>query len=132
MRTVSLTLLFLGAGCSSPPPYPAYAIEGNAEQIAQVVVADRTLRDVVRAGAPLVERMVPDDNLRVVVPIQNTDLESIQVLAQFAFFDAQRRPLPDETNRQVMTLPPGSISNFQAISRSRRAADFVLRLSWNK
>lgn len=130
LRSAVPTMLLLCA-CSSGP-YPAYAIENNAEQVSQVVVADGSLRDVVRAGVPLVERMAPDDNLRIVVPIQNIDDEPIQVLAQVAFLDAQRRPLPDETNRQVMILPAGSISNFEAISRNRRAAEFTLRLSWNK
>ena len=46
--------------------------------------------------------------------------------------DNQRQPLPDESNRQVLLLPPGGTSNFEAVSRQSRASDFVLRLSWNK
>ena len=70
--------------------------------------------------------------LRVVVPIRNVDDEPISVLVQAAFLDNQRQPLPDETNRQVLLLPPGGTSNFEAISRQSRASDFVVRLSWNK
>ncbi len=123
--------LLLGAACNAPP-YAAYAIEDDAEAIAQVVVADATLQDVVRAGRPLVERVGGDGLLRVVVPIRNVDDEAIQVLAQMAFLDSERRPLPDETNRQVLLLAPGMTSNFEALSRGGKAADFVLRLTWNK
>jgi hypothetical protein len=130
-RSLPFAVLALAA-CSSGPPYPAWAIEGDSEAIAQVVVTDVTLQDIVRAGRPLVERVQPDDYLRVVVPLRNIDDEEIQVLAQMAFLDQQRQPLGDETNRQVVVLPPGGTSNFQATSRGRRAADFVLRLSWNK
>ena len=116
----------------SAPPYPAYAIENDAESTAQVVVADASLQAVVRAGRPLVERTQQGDFLRVVVPIRNVDDEPISVLVQAAFLDNQRQPLPDESNRQVLLLPPGGTSNFEAISRQSRASDFVVRLSWNK
>jgi hypothetical protein len=129
--TLSPWLLLALAACAAPP-YPALAIEDDAEQVAQVVVADATLQAIVRAGRPLVERLRPDDYLRVIVPIRNIDLEPIQVLAQMAFLDEQRQPLPDETNRQVLILPAGGTQNFEAISRGARAADFVLRLHWNK
>ena len=122
----------LFATACSAPPYAAYAIEDDAEAIAQVVVADASLQAVVRAGRPLVERIQPGDFLRIVVPIRNIDDEPIQILAQAAFLDGQRQTLPDETNRQVLLLPPGGTSNFEALSRQPRAADFVLRLSWNK
>ena len=128
---VPSALLFSAVACSAPP-YAAYAIEDDAEAVSQVVVGDATLQDVLRAGRPLVERMAPDDNLRVIVPIRNIDDEPIQVLAQMAFLDLQRQPLPDETNRQVLTLAPGMTQNFESISRGRKAADFVLRLTWNK
>ena len=78
------------------------------------------------------ERTQQGDFLRIVVPIRNIDDEPISVLAQVAFLDNQRQPLPDESNRQVILLPPGGTSNFEAISRQSRASDFVLRLSWNK
>jgi hypothetical protein len=124
----SSLLLF---ACSAPP-YPAFAIEDDAEGTAQVVVADASLQSVVRAGRPLVERTPQGDFLRIVVPIRNVDDEPIQVLVQASFLDSQRQQLPDETNRQVLLLPPGGTSNFEAISRQSRAADFVVRLSWNK
>lgn len=124
-------LLLLAAACSAPP-YPAYAIEHDAESVSQVVVGDASLQSVVRAGQPLVERTSPDNQLRIVVPIRNIDDEQIQIMAQVAFLDAQRRPLPDESNRQVMTLSPGSTLNYVSVSRSQKAADFVLRLTWNK
>lgn len=129
-RLAPMALVALAA-CSAPP-YPAYAIEDDAELIAQVVVADATLQDILRAGPPLVERLPPENYLRVVVPIRNIDVEPVQVLAQFAFLDEQRRPLSDETNRQVRILPAGGTENFEAISSGPRAADFVLRLMWNK
>lgn len=132
MNLRKLAFLSLFAAACSAPPYPAYAIEDDAEEIAQVVVADVTLQDVVRAGRPLVERVGTDDLLRVIVPIRNVDDEPIQVLAQIAFLDRERRPLPDETNRQVLLLAPGMTSNFEALSRGSKAADFVLRLTWNK
>lgn len=129
--SAALSLTLIGAACSGPP-YPAYAIEDDAEAIAQVVVADASLQDVVRAGRPLVERVGTDDLLRVVVPVRNVDDEAISVLVQMAFLDRERRPLPDETNRQVLLLAPGMTSNFEALSRGSKAADFVLRLTWNK
>lgn len=132
MKLLFPAFLSLFAAACNAPPYPAYAIEDDAEAIAQVVVADATLQDVVRAGRPLVERVGPDDLLRVVVPVRNVDDEQIQVLWQVAFLDSERRPLPDETNRQVLILGPGSTSNVEAISRDRKASDFVLRLTWNK
>ncbi len=124
--------LFLLLTACNAPPYAAYAIEDDAEEIAQVVVGDASLQDVVRAGRPLVERVQPEDLLRVVVPIRNVDDEPIAVLAQMAFLDRERRPLPDETNRQVLLLAPGMTSNFIAVSRGAKASDFVLRLTWNK
>ncbi len=130
-HVIPLALSLFAASCSAPP-YPAYAIEDDAESMAQVVVADASLQAVVRAGRPLVERTQQGDFLRIVVPIRNIDDEPISVLAQVAFLDNQRQPLPDESNRQVLLLPPGGTSNFEAVSRQSRASDFVLRLSWNK
>jgi hypothetical protein len=124
-------IALLATGCSLRP-YAAYGIEDDAELTAQVVVADGTLRDILRSGVPLVERLPADQVLRVIVPIRNIDDEPVQVLGQMAFLDEMRRPLPDETNRQVMLLPSGGTVNFEAVSRSSRAEDFVLRLMWNK
>ncbi len=132
MKLTSAAFLVLLSTACSAPPYAAYAIEDDAEAIAQVVVNDASLQDVVRAGRPLVERVGPDDLLRVIVPIRNIDDEAISVLAQVAFLDRERRPLADETNRQVLLLGSGMTSNFEALSRSSKAADFVLRLTWNK
>jgi hypothetical protein len=78
------------------------------------------------------ERMNPDGQLRVIVQVRNIEQEEIQVLAQFAFLNAQRQPLPDETNSQVKILRAGTTMNVEAISRGRDAADFTLRLTWNK
>ncbi len=129
LLTIAFPLLLLA--CSAPP-YPAFAIEDDAESAAQVVVADATLQAVVRAGRPLVERTPQGDFLRIVVPIRNIDDEPISILVQASFLDSQRQQLPDETNRQVLLLPSGGTSNFEAISRQSRASDFVVRLSWNK
>lgn len=133
MKSPRLPFAFLlfATACSAPP-YAAYAIEDDAEATAQVVVSDAALQSVVRVGRPLVERVQPGDFLRIVVPIRNIDDEPIQVLAQAAFKDGQGMQLPDETNRQVLLLPPGGTSNFEALSRETRAVDFVVRLSWNK
>lgn len=78
MKSLLLTFAvsLLAAACSAPP-YPAYAIENDAEATAQVVVADASLQAVVRAGRPLVERTQQGDFLRVVVPIRNVDDEPI-------------------------------------------------------
>lgn len=133
MKPQLLVSLFsvLAVACSSPP-YPAFAIEEDAESQSQVVVTDALLQSLVRAGRPLVERTQNGDFLRIVVPIRNIGVESISILAQAAFLDGQRQPLPDETNRQVLMLPAGGTSNFEAISRQSRASDFVVRLSWNR
>ncbi|MBM4059966.1 MAG: hypothetical protein FJ265_02570 [Planctomycetes bacterium] len=125
-----LPLLLLSA-CASPP-YPAYAIEDDAEQIASVVVADGALQDVVRVGRARVDRKAADGQLRVVVPVRNIDDEQIQILAQMSFRDAQQAPLGDTTNRQVITVPAGTTLDLEFVSRSREAVDYVLRLSWNK
>lgn len=124
---LSLALL---AGCASRP-YPAYAIENDAELISNVVVSDGALQDVVRVGRALVER-TQGGELRVVVPVRNIDDEAIEVLAQMSFQDGQHQPIGDTTNRQVRILPAGGTIDMEWISRSREAADWVLRLHWNK
>lgn len=127
----ALGLLLLSA-CSSAPPYAAYAIEDDAELGNHVVVSDKSLRDVIRIGHPLVERIPGGDNLRVVVPVRNIDDDPVQVLAQLDFRDRQQRPLGDSTNRQVMTIPAGMTVNVEAISVRADAMDYILRLSWNR
>jgi hypothetical protein len=128
--TIPSALLLLAA-CEAPP-YAALEIDSDVEKGSQVTVSDPSLQNVVRVGHPLVERMNPDGQLRVIVPVRNIDQEEIQILAQFAFLNAQRQPLPDETNSQVKILRAGSTMNVEAISRGREAADFSLRLTWNK
>jgi len=126
LASVSLCLL---AGCAARP-YPAYAIENDAEMISNVVVSDGSLQGVVRVGKALVER-TKGGELRVVVPVRNIDDEPIQLLAQISFQDAQRQPIGDTTNRQIAIIPPGGTVDMEWISRSQLAADYVLRLGWN-
>jgi len=126
LRTVSLCLL---AGCAARP-YPAYAIENDAELISNVVVSDGSLQSVVRVGKALVAR-TEGGLLRVVVPVRNIDDEPIQVLAEISFQDAQRQPIGDTTNRQVRLIPAGGTVDMEWVSRSQQAADYVLRLGWN-
>lgn len=128
----ALFVLALGfAACSAAPPYPAYALENDAEEIANVVVTDDSLRDVVRVGSALVERQ-PGGELRVVVPIRNIDSETIQILAQISFQDAKGFPVGDDSNRQVQILPSGATQTLAWTSQDARASDYVVRLSWNK
>jgi hypothetical protein len=131
MKSAILPLLFLAGACSAPP-YPAIAIDDDAEQTAQVVVADASLQAIVRVGQPLVERVQPDGYLRIVVPIRNIDDKAIQALVQASFLDVQRRTVDDVTNRQVLLLPPGGTVNFSAVSRHPLAMDFVVRIGWNQ
>lgn len=128
--TIPSALLLLAA-CEAPP-YVALAFDSDAEVTSQVVVSDASLQNVVRVGKPLMERMNPDGQLRVIVPVRNIEQEEIRILAQFAFLNAQRQPLPDETNSQAKILRAGSTMNVEAISRGRDAADFTLRLTWDK
>ena len=127
LRCLSLCLL---AGCSSTSPYPAYAIEDDAEQISNVVVSDLSLQDVVRVGKAQMLR-TSSGQLRVIVPVRNIDSEPIQVLAQISFQDAQRQPIGDTTNRQVAIIPAGGTVDMEWTSRNQQAADYVLRLGWN-
>jgi len=126
-----LTALFVLVACN-PPPYPAWSATNDAELVSQVVVSDAKLQDVVRIGRILATRTQPDNNLRLVVPVRNIDDEPIRILAQFSFLNAQKEPLLDDTNRQVQILPPGGTVNLECISRSAQAADWTLRLSWDK
>lgn len=132
MKTLSLCVSLLLLSACSSAPYAAYAIENDAELIASVVVSDAGLQEVVRVGRSRVDRKPADGQLRVVVPVRNIDDEQIQVLAQISFRDAQQAPLGDTTNRQVITIPPGSTLDLEFVSRTREAVDYVLRLSWNK
>ncbi|MFM1871795.1 MAG: hypothetical protein RL398_1217 [Planctomycetota bacterium] len=125
-----LALATLFAACSTAP-YPAYAIEDDAELVASVVVADASLQNVVRVGRAQVARLRTGE-LQVIVPIRNIDDEQIQVLAQISFRDEQHRPVGDTSNRQVAILPAGSTQDLQWTSTSLDASDYVVRLSWNK
>lgn len=118
------------ASCSSAP-YPAYAIEDDAEQVASVVVSDTALQDVIRVGRAKVSRLQTGE-LKVVVPVRNVDDEQITVLAQISFRDEQRQPVGDTSNRQVHILPPGGTIDMMWTSLSKDAADYVVRLGWNK
>ena len=126
-----LFLMALGIAACATPPYPALTMENDAEQVANVVVTDGSLRDVVRVGRALVER-TPGGELRVVVPVRNIDSETIQILAQIGYLDANAAPLGDDSNRQVQILPSGTTQTLQWTSHDTRAADYVVRLSWNK
>jgi hypothetical protein len=131
-RTASLLLVTfaLATACSSPP-YPAYSIESDAEQISHVVVQDPALHDVIRVGNPLVERTPGGNNLRVVVPLRNIDDDYIQILVQMTFQNGQKVPIGDDTNRQVLTIAPGHTINYECSSKRQEAVDYVLRLGWN-
>ena len=126
-----LFVMALGLAACASPPYPAYMIENDAEQIANVVVTDGSLRDVVRIGRTLVER-TPGGELRVVMPVRNIDSETIQILAQIGYLDANGAALGDDSNRQVQILPSGTTQTLEWTSMDTRAADYVVRLSWNK
>jgi hypothetical protein len=129
---LALLSLVLAAACSSAPPYDALPIEDDAEMRSNVVVADDELYDVVRVGRAGVSRVPGTNQLKVVVPIRNIDDEAIQILAQMSFLDAQRNPVLDETNQQVQLIGPGTTITHVAMSKHAEAADWVLRLSWNK
>jgi hypothetical protein len=132
MRTsvLSCVSLFLLAACAGSAPYPAYALEDDAEQISNVVVSDSALQSVVRVGKAQVTR-TNGGSLRIVVPIRNIDDEAIQILAQVSFTDAARQPIGDTTNRQVQIIPPGGTVDMEWTSLGSQAADYVLRLGWN-
>jgi uncharacterized lipoprotein YajG len=129
-RVAWLATAALLAACAAPP-YSAYAIENDAEEVSNVVVTDGSLQDVVRVGRARVER-VPGGELRVVVPVRNIDGERIQILAQIGFVDAQGLSVGDDSNQQVVIIGPGSTRTLDWVSHSELAADWVLRLSWNK
>ncbi len=118
------------ASCSTAP-YPAYAIEDDAEQVASVVVADTALQNVIRVGRAQVSRLQTGE-LKVIVPVRNVDDEQIQVLAQISFRDEQRLSVGDTSNRQVKLIPPGDTIELMWTSLSKDAADYVVRLGWNK
>lgn len=136
MKTTMKTILAPFAvaallGSCATRPYPAYAIQNDAEEVANVVVSDGSLQDVVRVGEPLVER-TRGGELRVVVPVRNIDSEAIQVRAQISFLNTERRPIGDTSNQQVKLIGPGSTVDMEWISLGREATDYVLRLSWHK
>lgn len=131
--TVSVALLSLALGaCSSAPPYAALSIEDDAEATSNVVVTDAELRDVVRVGQAFVERVAGTNQLRVNVPIRSIDDEPIQILAQMSFLNGRKQSIGDDTNRQVKILGPGETITYVAISKQAEAADWTLRISWNR
>ncbi|MFO1076722.1 MAG: hypothetical protein U1E73_03240 [Planctomycetota bacterium] len=125
-----LVSLPLAVSACAVRPYPAYAIEDDAETVTNAVVADSTLQGVVRVGRALVERK--EGLLHVVVPVRNVDDEPIRVLAQISFLDTDRRPVGDSSNQQVKVIDPGNTLETEWVSRGREASDYVLRLSWDK
>ena len=127
----ALLSIVLGA-CSSAPPYAAMAIEDDAEATSNVVVTDGELHDIVRVGQAFVERVPGTNQLRVTVPIRNIDDETIQILAQMSFLNGRKQPIGDDTNRQVKILAPGDTITYVAISKQVEAADWTLRLGWNR
>jgi len=127
----ALLSIVLGA-CSSAPPYAAMAIEDDAEATSNVVVTDGELHDIVRVGQAFVERVPGTNQLRVTVPIRNIDDETIQILAQMSFLNGRKQPIGDDTNRQVKILAPGDTITYVAISKQAEAADWTLRLGWNR
>lgn len=131
MRTsLPCVLSFLLAACAGGAPYPAYALEDDAEQISNVVVSDSALQSVIRVGRAQLSR-TSGGALRVIVPIRNIDDEAIQILAQVSFTDAAHQSIGDTTNRQVHLLQPGQTLDLDWTSRGSQAADYVLRLGWN-
>lgn len=127
----ALLSIVLGA-CSSAPPYAAMAIEDDAEATSNVVVTDGELHDIVRVGQAFVERVAGTNQLRVTVPIRNIDDETIQILAQMSFLNGRKQPIGDDTNRQVKILAPGDTITYVAISKQAEAADWTLRIGWNR
>ena len=133
LRSCGLVAALLSfAACSSGPPYAALPIEDDAEAITNVVVADDELQDVVRVGRALTERVPGTNQLRIAVPIRNIDDETIQVLAQTSFLNGQREPIGDDTNRQVLVIPPGMTQTHVVVSKREAARDWTLRLGWNR
>jgi len=130
--SIATCVVALALTACATRPYPAYAIENDAEEVSNVVVSDSSLQDVVRVGRSLVERVAGSGELRVVVPVRNIDNEAIQVLAQISFQDANRRPVGDTSNRQVQLIGPGGTVDLEWTSRGSEASDYVLRLSWNR
>ncbi len=126
-----LLSLALGA-CSGAPPYAAKAIEDDAEATSNVVVTDGNLHDVIRVGQAFVERVEGTNQLRVTVPIRNIDDKTIQILAQMSFQNGRKQPIGDDTNRQIKILAPGDTITYVAISKQAEAADWTLRLGWNR
>ncbi len=125
-------LVFAFTACSSAPPYAAQAIEDDAEQASNVVVADAELYDVVRVGRAGVERVPGSNQLKVMVPIRNIDDEPIQVLVQVSFLDGRKMPIGDDTNQQVKLIGPGSTMPVIMMSKLDTAQDWVMRISWNR
>ncbi|MBL9077626.1 MAG: hypothetical protein JNL08_08990 [Planctomycetes bacterium] len=126
-----LTTFALGA-CSSGPPYAGRSIENEAFDGSNILVTDQELDDVVRFGRPKVERIAGTNQLKVIVPILNTDDEILQVLVDVVFQDNQRQPIGDATARTPRTLSPGQTIWFEAISKQAEAADWQLTVSWNR
>ncbi|MBL8731217.1 MAG: hypothetical protein JNN13_02475 [Planctomycetes bacterium] len=129
---VLLTFSAAFVACAAPPPYIALSIENDAEIASNVVVGDRALQDAVRVGRPSVDRVPGSNQLKVALPIRNIDDDALQLLVQVSFLDAQRAPIGDDTNRQVLLLGPGATQTHVAMSKFDAARDWVLRITWNR
>lgn len=120
------------AACSSGPPYAGRSIDNEAFDGSSILVTDQELNDVLRFGRPKVERVPTTNQLKVIVPILNTDEEMLQILIDVVFQDAQRQPIGDATARTPRTLSPGQTIYFEALSTKDEAADWQLTVGWNR
>ena len=138
-RTAPISLLHTGlAAClalvvtaCSGPPYAARPIENDVEDYTQVVVQNADLRDAIRVGQPILSRL-DSGQLKVLAPIRNVTDRELQVLAEVEFKDGDGVPYGDRTPAQVLILSPGGTYTHTVSSMQARAADFVLRLRWNR
>ena len=129
-RTALLAFALSLAACSSVP-YGALPIDERQDPIPNVEIRDTRLYDIVRVGKPIVDRVPGSNQLRVSVQLCNIDQERIQVLAQVTFLDANKQPIGDETNKQVLILASGDVVTHEAISDKTEAVDWVMRIRWN-
>lgn len=126
-RIVCLLALLACSACSARP-YAALPIQGDAEEVANVVVSSGDLYRAIRVGRAGVERIASSDQLKVMVPIRNISGSTLQVRVQTSFLDLERQPIGDETNQQVQILSPGATVTHTAISSTKAARDWTMRI----
>lgn len=129
--TTALLAFVLSLPACSSAPHSALPMNENLLPVANVEISDSRLKDIVRVGQPVIDRIAGSNQMRVSVRLTNIDQERIQVLAQVAFLDADRHPIGDETNKQVLILAPGDVVTHVAISNKAEAVDWVMRIRWN-